>query len=904
MSEHPPRCPVPPGSCFACQRLVRTRTHVVPPRIIRGAPILMIGAPPGWEEDRDGREPFIGTSGKELQQMCQEVGLDWQRISLANIVACRPTTQKLTSKGEPMFRRHTGDPILTDGDPTPEEVKNCSEFLESTIRRAKARIIVPVGKAALKRITGRSNIMSSNGMVMDNPKYPNTVIIPMLHLAGMRKEALFALGQIRKARDYELMPTAGNYRVVETIEGFHEMMAELRASDRFAFDIEASGLRDFQSVWIISMAFTTKKGTGWVLPWRLGTPEFYELVRADREAVNPKTGKPVRPTRISNVYEFAESHGMSDPGFKYYWKEYPEVHKQLDELFQSNRIKILHNAPYDIKVCQNKVPYQGFTFKGPIRDTMYMYFLQQGMRTKQSLEELTPRFTDLGNHKQVVRDWIKHDGSGDKPGDSYAIIPWEVISQYNAGDTDATYQIEEALIPQLEAMPSMIGRNMLGFLDMLMMPAQGLLVGAEEWGVNIDTVVLDKGGRELQIAIEKKRQELFRACSVAEFNTNSTPQLSDIFYNKLDLPVLKRTPKGVPSTDEETMKMLEQQESHPAPKILREYRKLVKLHGTYVEGLRNKLYADGRLHCNFNMTFTDTGRTSSTSPSLQVIPRPRKDEVVIKDFFIPTYDDWVFVAVDFGQAELRVSAWYAQDDVAIQMFKDGRDIHQEVAAFVFGLAPGVQESKEQRTIAKGINFGIIFGETGYGLADQLSIEAGRPTTPEEAQKWIDRVFEERPKLKKWMDLTKEYAHKYGRVLSATGRQNILPHINSNDEAMQREAERKATNMPVQSFSSDLLLLSVLRVDREIRRRGLSDKVKLWNLVHDQAVWEMPKDMYVMFLNEVALPNMTDWITQLFGFPFTADAEVGRPWGSMKHYCLECFGLSVEEKCPRCTVVTA
>ena len=292
---------------------------------------------------------------------------------------------------------------------------------------------------------------------------------------------------------------------------------------------------------------------------------------------------------------------------------------------------------------------------------------------------------------------------------------------------------------------------------------------------------------------------------------------------------------------------------------------------------------------------------SSSDPNLQNIPRydPKKNLPNIKDFFIPSKPGWVFVAADYSQAELRVSAWQAQDDVAIAMFKAGRDIHNEVACKTFGLPEGAVADDEQRTIAKGINFGVIYGLTGYGLSDQLTNELGIPTTQEQAQAYIDSVLNARPRLRQWMAETIIRAHAQEYVEAVSGRRNYLMQINSGDDEAKRDAERKAINMPIQSWTSDLLLWAALRIMRRVEALGLADQIKIWNLVHDNIVWEMPEELWPRFLREIAIPEMTTFATSLFGFPFLADAKVGRRWGTMSKVCLKCWGVYDTKKCPVC-----
>ena len=858
-------------------------------------------------EDREGRRPFIGESGEKLRVMLIKAQLPPERISLANVINCRAT--KVVE--EERYGRLKK--ITKDDEPTPAEVKNCYDNLEGVIKMVNPKVIIAAGGCAMKRLIGGTGIQSKNGLILRSSKYPNAVIVPMFHPAyvgrnpGAEPETIQALITVRRYLDGEIKVKLGTYRAAETIEQFREMMDELEASSRFSMDIEGSGLVNFQEIWITSMAFSTIPGTGWVLPWRIGTKEFYEAVWKDRNSYKEAKGTALalkkRPSKIVNVFDFAKKVGV-EAGFDYYWKGNPEVRERLGKLLASPKhLKIFHNAPFDMKVLRNKQPYQGFTISAPHRDTLVEHYLIDETKGTHSLDYLSSHYLDMGDYKKIINEWIVHSSDGENEGDSYAIIPWHIGKEYNGGDADATLRLADFFEPQLQSRQVKLRRggwDMLYFLDNFMMPVQQMLVDAEEWGVKIDMQAVEAGERLMDQQIVAKKKELTEACGVVDVNLGSTKQLIKIFYEQLHFPILKKTEKGQPSTDDETLNELMKKVKHPAPKLLSEYRTLDKLQGTYVKGMRNKLFMDGRLHALFNLTTTDTGRLSSARPNLQNIPRPREGEVNIRRFFVPSEPGWKIVCADYSQAELRVLAFIANDKAAIQRFVEGRDPHNETAAAVFGLPPGVKAKKEQRVVAKRINFRIPYGSTAQGIAEQLTKEDNRPTSLAEAEEFIKKFFIAWPDAEKWFAATKQHVHDFGYVESYFGRRNHIKFANSPQQSLRNEAERKAINMPIQSLASDITLMSASTIWNEVKRRGLNNIVHLWSLVHDSILFEVREDFCIPFMRDLVYPKMTKWVADHFGFPFECDLEMGDRWGECDAVCPKCWKTYKDEHCPVCS----
>jgi len=879
---------------------VKSRTAVVPPKIIPDSDILIVGQAPGEKEEEFG-EPFVGPAGRKLKELCAQAGLSTYRISYANVVCCRPLKREETKYGV-RFR---------DAAPEPSEVKNCYLNLERTIQLASPKVMVAAGAPALKRLTGKTGIRQMNGQVIVDPRYEGIPIVPMLHPSyvrqnpGLAGEAVYALKKVAQILTGDIKVSLGEYKYALSIDDFREMLDELEKSDRFTIDIEATKLRDFQTAQILCMSFSTREGTAWGLPWRVGTPEFYAAVENDRNQTYTTPSGSIRrkaPSVISDVHEFGKKLGISDVGFRFYWEHYPEVWERLDKLFRSSRMKILHNVAYDAKVLQNKVEHQGFRLAQPTRDTMIMHYLVDETRFTHGLDALAARNTTMGNYKEMIRPWVKFKATAKHTGDTYAIVPPQVLLRYCAADSDATFRIhtifEDSLAqPRYRRDGSSVWKGgMLELVDKFIMPVRDMLTTAEEYGVLLDLKQLGDADAKLRGQIQRQADEIFAACGVQGLNLNSPDQIRRIFYDKLRFKVFKKTPTDKPSTDDETLGLLVRHTDHPAPRLLRKWRKMDKLHSTYVVGLRNQIWTDGRLHTSFSMIATDTGRLASSKPNLQNIPRPRPGEVNIRNSFIcpPGYR---LVQADASQAELRGMAFEAQDRNAIQMFREGRDPHSETAHQIHpDLPPGQKESKEQRVIAKEVGFGIAYGTTADGLATRLSNEHNIPTSTQQAQGYIDAFFRLWCDTPVWIERVKESVRRDGFAQSYFGRRKHLPHINSPEDSRRRKAERMATNHMTQSWASDVNLFSALKILNELARVGWSSSVYLWNVVHDNIVWVVREDIVEPFIRNIVQPSMTQWVTKMIGFPFEIEADVGDRWGSLQEFCFDC---GLEKSCFRC-----
>jgi DNA polymerase-1 len=361
----------------------------------------------------------------------------------------------------------------------------------------------------------------------------------------------------------------------------------------------------------------------------------------------------------------------------------------------------------------------------------------------------------------------------------------------------------------------------------LELPLSRVLADLELTGIRIDVPRLEELSRETSKQIDQLLQEIFQLAG-GEFLPSSTQQLGDVLYKRLGLPVLKRGKTG-PSTDQEVLEELAQQHALPA-KVL-EHRQLTKLKSTYLDALPAVLGKDGRLHTTFDQAVAATGRLSSINPNLQNIPIRTPVGARIREAFIPERG-WLLLSADYSQIELRVLAHISGDPVLQASFAEGEDLHARTAGETFGVPPG-EVTRQQRDIAKMINYGIAYGLSAFGLAQRLGLAKS------EAASIIERYFARYQKVKEWLDGTIEEARSSGMVKTLFGRRRYLPDINSKNPSARNAAERTAVNTPIQGTAADLVKRAMLKVDAAIKAQNLQARMLLQ--VHDELVVETPQD---------------------------------------------------------------
>jgi DNA polymerase-1 len=430
-------------------------------------------------------------------------------------------------------------------------------------------------------------------------------------------------------------------------------------------------------------------------------------------------------------------------------------------------------------------------------------------------------------------------------------------TEYAAEDSDITLRLHQAMKGHVEndAKLNYIYRE-------IELPTSVVLQKIERNGVLIDAALLDTQSNELGKRILELEQKAYELAG-GPFNLGSPKQIGEIFFGKLQLPVIKKTPTGAPSTDEEVLQKLA--EDFPLPKILLEYRGMSKLKSTYTDKLPKMVNRDtGRVHTNYAQAVAVTGRLSSNDPNLQNIPIRTAEGRRIREAFIAPPGS-VIVSADYSQIELRIMAHISGDEAMLRAFAEGEDIHRATAAEIFGLPPAEVQS-EQRRYAKVINFGLIYGMSAFGLASNLGVDRAA------AQSYIDKYFARFSGVKQYMDDTRMQAKARGYVETVFGRRLWLPEINSPNGPRRQGAERAAINAPMQGTAADLIKLAMIAVQGWLESSGHATRMIMQ--VHDELVLEVPEAE--LELVKVRLPELMAGVAQL-KVPLLAEVGIGRNW---------------------------
>lgn len=398
------------------------------------------------------------------------------------------------------------------------------------------------------------------------------------------------------------------------------------------------------------------------------------------------------------------------------------------------------------------------------------------------------------------------------------------------------------------------------------MPLLFVLFRMEQAGFMVDRDFLRGLGEQYTSEIESSRQAVFTACGVPPFNLNSTQQLGEVLFDRLKLPHGKKTTKGY-STSADILEKLRDDAPEVIDPLLR-YRQLVKLNGTYVEGLLRLTDAQGRVHSYFDQVATATGRISSSEPNLQNIPVRTQEGREIRRAFLPR-EGWVLLDADYSQIELRLMAHFSGDDAMVEAFRTGQDIHARTASEIFDV-PLAEVTSTLRSRAKAVNFGLIYGISGFGLARNTGV------TPQEARSFIDRYFAKYPGVKRFMDEACEEGARKGYAETLMGRRRYLPELQSSKSVVREFGKRAAMNTPVQGTAADIIKLAMVRVDEALRRENLRSRLILQ--VHDELLLECPPDEVPRA--SLLLKNSMEQVISL-AVPLLADVHQGPNWAEAK-----------------------
>jgi DNA polymerase-1 len=600
-----------------------------------------------------------------------------------------------------------------------------------------------------------------------------------------------------------------DYRLVDTPEKFEEFFQELKAQPRFALDLETTGLEPRRAE-IVGLAFSWKPGKAWYLA--------------------------VRGPQGASVLD---------------WQG---VRTRLRPILGNAAVaKANQNIKYDQMVLRQ----QGIRLAGVTGDPMIADYLLHAGERNHNMQSLAR--THLQHEVIPITDLI---GKGKKQLCMDQVPPADVAI-YSGEDADVAWRLCAVLEPQLEA------QDLKRLYDDLEVPLIEVLAELEFNGIRLDVPLLQRLSQEMAAELASIEQDIYRIAG-REFNIASLKQLRQVLFDELKLPFKRRTGiSGAASTDQETLDWLAEQ-GHELPQKLVEHRKLAKLKGTYVDALPTLVNPQtGRIHASFNQTVAATGRLSCSDPNLQNIPVRSEQGGQIRQAFLPE-EGWVLLTADYSQVELRLLAHFSGDEELGRAFAEDRDVHNTVAAQVFGVSEK-DVTPEMRRLAKTVNFGVIYGMSEFGLAQRLHIPR------EEAAKFIEAYFARYPRVLAYQDGLLEKCRRTGFVSTILGRRRAFdPKVLRPDSTYKQrnQAEREAINMEIQGSAADLIKVAMLAIYRRLSREGRRARMLLQ--IHDELVFEVPPEELEQ-VGQMVAEEMTGALASQLEVPLQVDLAAGPNW---------------------------
>lgn len=566
--------------------------------------------------------------------------------------------------------------------------------------------------------------------------------------------------------------TAGEkceYETITTQPQLDTWLKQLKSADLFAFDTETTSL-NYMEAEVVGMSFAVTTRRAAYLPLA------HDYVGAPRQLSRDKVLKQFKPL-----------------------------------LEDSKPQKLGHNLKYDKNVLAN----HGICLNGIQHDTMLQSYVADSTATRHDMDSLALKYLDTTtiHYEDVAGKGVKQI--------PFNQVPVEQASPYAAEDAEITLRLHHFFLKKLGD-----NKNLLTLYNDIEIPLLSVLSKMERNGVIIDAEMLGQHSKDLSRRLQKIEQEIFSMAG-EEFNIGSPKQIQAILYDKLELPVLAKTPKGQPSTSESVLQELAH--DYELPMLILEHRSLSKLKSTYTDKLPEQINRrTGRIHTSYHQAVAATGRLSSSDPNLQNIPiRTEEGRRIRRAFIAPP--GYKLVAADYSQIELRIMAHLSRDPSLMSAFAKGEDIHKITAAEIFSTDPS-RINNDQRRAAKAINFGLIYGMSPFGLSKQLDIEIS------EAKVYVDRYFERYPGVKEFMDKTRITAREKGYVETIFNRRLYLPDINSRNAARRQYAERTAINAPMQGTAADIIKRAMLTIDKWLTKKQVN--ARLIMQVHDELVFEI------------------------------------------------------------------
>lgn len=515
-------------------------------------------------------------------------------------------------------------------------------------------------------------------------------------------------------------------------------------------------------------------------------------------------------------------------------------------LESSSHLKVGQNLKYDSHIFAN----YGITLGGIQFDTMLESYVLES-HLPHNMDSLAERHLGVKTirYEEICGKGVHQIG--------FDQVDLKIATDYAAEDADITLRLHGELWSQIEASP-----GLRYVYESIEMPAMRVLGIMERNGIRIDSALLAKQGQQVGKRLLELEGEIHKLAG-QPFNIQSPKQIAEILFGQLELPVIKKTPSGAPSTDEEVLQKLA--EDYPLPARILDYRSLAKLMSTYIEKLpRMADPKTGRVHTNFSQATAVTGRLASSDPNLQNIPVRTEEGRRIREAFIPA-DGCKLLSADYSQIELRIMAHIAEDENLLTAFRDGKDVHQATAAEIFGV-PLEGVTSEQRRYAKVINFGLIYGMSAFGLASNLGIERSA------AQNYIAKYFDRYPGVAQYMERTRVEARENGYVETVFGRRLWLPEIKGSNGPRRQGAERAAINAPMQGTAADLIKLAMIAVENWLEKEQLKTRMLLQ--VHDELVFDVPLDEIDLLKEK--LPGLMCTVADL-KVPLLVSIGIGDNW---------------------------
>ena len=598
-----------------------------------------------------------------------------------------------------------------------------------------------------------------------------------------------------------------DYHVIRTSAELKSMIGELEGAGRFAFDLETTSLNPMKAR-IVGFSFSARAGRAFYVP---------------------------------------VGHETMDSGPQLLLED---VLAEVSPLLESTEIeKIGQNIKYDIAVLKEA----GREVRGPLFDTMLASYLLLSSRRSHGMDHLAQEYFGVTTIKYAD---LCGKGAKQIP---FSHVPVDAAAPYACEDADITYRLAVEMAPQLE------NDGLMGLFEGMEVPLLRVLLDMERAGIRLDREFLQNMGKELELRLEQMRGYIHEMAG-EEFNINSTQQLRVILFEKLNLPVFRKTKTG-PSTDIDTLERLAPQ--HPLPQEILSFRQLSKLKNTYVDTLPELVNPQtGRIHARFNQTVAATGRLSGSDPNLQNIPIRTDLGREIRRAFLPE-DGWKLLSADYSQIELRVLAHFTNDPALVDAFGKGEDIHATTASAVYGVALDVVNS-EMRRVAKAVNFGIIYGQGAFGLSQTIGIPQS------EARSFIDTYFERFAAVPAFVDETIEKGRAHGYVSTIMGRRRYLPDLNSRNRNAKNAAERTAVNSVIQGSAADVIKIAMIAIADRLKRE--EREARMLVQVHDELLFEIPPGE----IEEVAALVAEEMQGAMdLRVPLEVDVSTGDNWGELK-----------------------